>query len=125
MIDEKKIAHDMKVLDLTREEVLAMYADDDAINHDAKLFELSAEQKKVVKQMKRADKKKPTEPVKRERKPNELKRQIIDDLFTFICENWPEVAKNANIENIERQIDFSFADISFSLQLIQHRKPKK
>lgn len=125
MVDEKKIQHDMKALDLTREEVLAMYADDNEIDHDKDLFPLTAEQKKVEKAMRQADRKKTAYNfTKRERKPNELKREIIDDLFTFICENWPEVGKTADISNIERQIDFCFGDESFSLQLIQHRKPK-
>lgn len=125
MIDEKKIAHDMKALDLTREEVLAMYADDVEIDHDKDLFPLTAEQKKVEKAMRQADRKKTVYNfTKRERKPNELKREIIDDLFTFICENWPEVAATADISNVERQIDFCLGDENFSVQLIQHRKPK-
>lgn len=126
MIDEKKIAHDMKALDLTREEVLAMYADDDAVDHGANLNPLTPEQEKVAKAMRQADRKKTVYKfTKRERKPNELKREIIDDLFTFICENWPEVAGNADIQNKERQIDFNLGGENFSIQLIQHRKPKE
>ena len=55
MIDEKKVQKDMKALGLTREEVLQMYKDDEAIDHGEKLFELSAEQEKVAKKMRQAD----------------------------------------------------------------------
>ena len=63
-------------------------------------------------------------PAGRKSKPNELKREIIDDLFTFIVENWPEAAKNGDIVNKERQIDSSLNGENFSLTLTQHRKPK-
>ena len=125
MIDEKRLAGLMKTLDLSREEALALMADDKAVDRGADLHPLTAEQEKVAKKMRQADRK-PTayKWTQRERKPNELKREIIDDLFTFLCENWPEVAKNGNIANIERQIDFQLNGESFSLTLTQHRKPK-
>ena len=125
MIDEKRLAGLMKTLNLSREEALALMADDKAVDRGADLHPLTAEQEKVAKKMRQADRK-PTayKWTQRERKPNELKREIIDDLFTFLCENWPEVAKNGNIANVERQIDFQLNGESFSLTLTQHRKPK-
>ena len=125
MIDEKRLAGLMKTLDLSREEALALMADDKAVDKGADLHPLTPEQEKVAKKMRQADRKPTTYKwTQRERKPNELKREIIDDLFTFLCENWPEVAKNGNIANIERQIDFQLNGENFSLTLTQHRKPK-
>lgn len=123
---EAQIERTMKALEVTREEALEILAEDDEIDKGADLHPLTAEQEKVVKKMRQADRK-PTVynwQKKRERKPNELKREIIDDLFGFFCENWPEVAENGNIVNPERQIDFELGGESFSITLTQHRKPK-
>lgn len=123
---EAQIAKIMKELDLSREEALEMLAEDDEIERGADLHPLTAEQEEVAKKMRKADR---TPTVynwqkKRERKPNELKREIIDDLFTFLCQNWAEIAETGNISNEERQIDFVLKDKSFSLTLTEHRKPK-
>ena len=127
MIDEVKVKNLMTKLDISRDEAIEIINDDKAIDSGKDLFPLTAEQEKVAKAMRKADRK-PTVykwENKRERKPNETKRAIIDDLFTFICENWPECAKNADISNIERQIDFTLNEKSYSITLIEHRKPKK
>ena len=125
MIDEKRVAKLMKTLDLSREEVLAMLADDAKVDKGADLNPLTPEQEAVAKKMRQADRA-PTlykwDTKKRERKPNELKREIIDDFYTFLLENWVEVRETANISNPERQIDFSLGGESFSLTLVQHRK---
>lgn len=117
----------MKLLKISREEALQIIADDKKIDKGEKMaFDLTPEQEKATRKYRQADKK-PFIPnlTKRERKPNELKRTIIDDLFTFMCENWPDVAKNGDISNPERQIDFVLNGENFSLTLIQHRKPKE
>lgn len=117
----------MKLLKISREEALQIIADDKKIDKGEKMaFDLTPEQEKATRKYRQADKK-PFIPnlIKRERKPNELKRTIIDDLFTFMCENWPDVAKNGDISNPERQIDFVLNGENFSLTLIQHRKPKE
>lgn len=127
MIDEKRIADTMKKLDLTREEVLEMFADDVKVDKGADLNPLTPEQEAIAKKMRQADRG-PTlykwDTKKRERKPNELKREIIDDFYTFLLENWPETQENAEIKNIEREITFDLGGESFSLTLVQHRKPK-
>lgn len=128
MIDEKRIAKIMKTLDISREEAIEMLADDAKVDKGADLHPLTKEQEEVARKMRKADRT-PTlykwDTKKRERKPNELKREIIDDFFTFLLENWPETAENANISNIERQIDFSLGGEDFSITLIQHRKKKE
>ena len=127
MIDEKKIQKDMKALGLTREEVLQMYKDDEAIDHGEKLFELSAEQEKVAKKMRQADRT-PTayKFPKKERKPNEEKRHIIQIVKTLLeAFTLNETGENTvAVSNVERQIDFTLGDNSYSVQLICHRKAK-
>lgn len=63
---------------------------------------------------------------RRERKPNEEKRDIITwifDLFqTLQTDNMVHSVENVNIE---RQIDFKIGENHYSLTLTCHRKPKK
>ena len=46
-MDKTRVKKIMAALDCTEEEALAVIADDDAIDHGAKLFELSDAQKKA------------------------------------------------------------------------------
>lgn len=124
MIDEKKIQKAMKNLDLTREEAIEMLQEDEEIEkHDANPHPLTEEQEKVSKKM-RAAGRAPTayKFTKRERKPNDLKREIMQTLF--------ECVQNAawsvpNLTNPERTIDFTIGDRSFTVSLTEHRKPKE
>lgn len=127
MVDEKRLASMMKTLELTREEALELMEEDTKIDRmDVSKVndDLTPEQKQTVKKMKQADRKPTVYNWKKkvERKPNELKREIINDFYTFLCENWIEVRETANISNPERQIDFSLNGENFSLTLVQHRK---
>lgn len=102
---------------------LALY--DYAIEHDEKTeFDLTPEQEKASKEMRSTGTRKTTTYnfKKRERKPNETKRKIIEFLFKVI--NAETLFENATISNIERQIDFSVNEKSYSLTLTEHR-PKK
>ena len=123
MIDEKRVAHLMKTLELTREEALEMLAEDDAIDHGANPNPLTPEQEKVAKAMRQADRK-PTvyKFPKKERKPNENKRFLIQ-CFENLLQTLDDVT-NVNTSNKERQIDFSFGGEEFSITLTQHRKKK-
>lgn len=117
----------MRILGISAEEADKLLADDKEIDRGKKMdFDLTPEQEKQTRKYRQADRK-PTayKFTKRERKPNELKREIIDELFTFMCENWLEIAENGEISNKERQIDFTLNGENFSLMLTQHRKPKE
>lgn len=85
-------------------------------------FDLTEEQAKVAKKYTAVDTKKRTEYTftKRERKPNETKRELIE-IFKKALEN---VQIAPNVSNIERQIDFLFDNKEFSITLTEHR-PKK
>jgi hypothetical protein len=118
----------MKNLGITREEAEQMMRDDEAIDKGAKLFEQTAEQKAAAKAackgMARAVNAYGKE-VKRERKPNDLKRWIIARV-KVLCEGWElnGDALNVAVTNPERTIDFEIDGHSFTLTLTEHRKPK-
>ena len=102
---------------------LALY--DYAIEHDEKTeFDLTPEQEKASKEMRSTGTRKTTTYnfKKRERKPNDTKRKIIEFLFKVI--NAETLFENATVSNVERQIDFSVNEKSYSLTLTEHR-PKK
>lgn len=112
-----KIQHLMDTLDITKEEAMQLLKDDDAIDHGAKLFELSADQKKVEKKMRQADRKPTVYQFKtRTRKPNDDKREIINLLA--------DVLKDQEIEitNPERQIDFKWNGTKYRIILSAPRK---
>ena len=125
--DEKWIKSTMKALDLTREEAIEMWVDDHDIDQGkAKDFDLDPEKQKIVKEMTKAGGKaraKETKP--RERKPNDEKRTIIQDLNDFLVNNCQNYINSVEIANIEREITFKIGENDYSLTLTCHRKPKK
>ena len=127
MPDEKWIKSTMKALDLTREEAIEMWMDDHDIDQGkAKDFDLDPEKQKIVKEMTKAGGKaraKETKP--RERKPNDEKRTIIQDLNDFLVNNCQNYINSVEIANIEREITFKIGENAYSLTLTCHRKPKK
>lgn len=115
-----RIEHLMKTLDLTEEEAKQVLADDDAIDHGADLFALSAEQKKVEKKMRQADRK-PTayKFAKKERKANNAKRALIEILTNAVTENGGE---NLEVSNVEREFLFTFEGVKYKVVLSAPRK---
>lgn len=124
--------HLMKTLGLTSKEADELMLADKAIDHIKSVKEidadLSADQKKTVKQMRQADRVKgqPTayKFTTRERKPNELKEAIIDEIATFLRENSSFGSDNVEITNKNRQIAFAVGDKNFELTLVEKRTKK-
>lgn len=125
--DEKRITELMTALDISREEAIEVLQDDEDIDHDKpKDFDLSTEQLKVVaEQNRKVSHKKIESKTKRERKPNEQKRAIIEALFEFLSEKTELNLENVTISNAEKMILFDFGEEKYSLDLVQKRKPKK
>ena len=119
MDKEKQILNYMQKLGLSREEAEQLYKDEEEDN----LPELTADQKKVEKEMRQADRKKETTPRKRERKPDEDKRFLIGMLQEFI-ENPNGIYSPAKIVNPEREIELRYNDNRYRLVLMKPRKEK-
>lgn len=117
---EDKIAKLMKKLDISREEALEIIKDDEAIDKGEKLFELSADQKKTEKKMRQADRS-PTvyKFTKRERKPNETKRELVRLLQNALADFG---ATDIEVTNIERQLDFAVDGVRYRVVLSAPRK---
>lgn len=118
---EKQIAHLMKTLDISEAEAKQMIADDEAIERGADLFPLTAEQEKASKKA-RATGSRAYTFTKRERKPDNDKRELIslfDELLADVSDG------EITITNPERQIDFVYNDRKFRIVLSAPRTPSE
>lgn len=122
------VKHHMKTLDIPEAEAIQLVMDDKAIDKGEKLFELSAEQKKVAKKYAATGTKKRTVykfDTTKKKKENPIKQKIIAEIERFLNEN-PEIsAENVQITNAERQIFFQIGSNDYELTLVQKRKAKK
>lgn len=96
---------------------------DNEVEHDRPTpYDLTPEQKKEAakarKGMARAVNAYGKE-VKRERKPNEAKRELVQVIAAALADYGSEVT------NPERQVDFTWQGVSYSVTLTAHRPPKK
>lgn len=121
-IPDKDIQNFMSTLDLTEEEAINMWLDDNDYTTNETVEELTKKAKtnktdKIVVQSK-------VDKVKTERKPKEnpLKSAIIQYLYEYLAQN--PTLLNVNIENPTKTIDFITENKHFSLNLVEHR-PKK
>ena len=122
----------MRKAGFTEDEIRDMLEADKRIDKGEKLFEQTAEQKRASKQAMNGMAKSQDavnaygKKVKRERKPNEIKRKIMQFVFDAIRVNsgCQPLAPNAELTNPERTIDFQIEGRNFTLTLTEHRAPK-
>lgn len=126
--DMELVKHHMKVLDIPEAEAIQLVMDDKAVDKGEKLFELSAEQKKVAKKYAGTGTKKRTVykfDTAKKKKENPVKQKIIAEIERFLNENSEIFAENVQITNAERQIFFQIGSNDYELTLVQKRKAKK
>lgn len=124
---EQEILKTMKALDVSRAEAIGILKEDEEIDRMEMSQvdnDLTAEQKKVKKQMtKTGDKKKPTvykfdKP--KERKVDETKKRFLTAIKVLL-----EGAGCAvETPKTEAEMHFTYEDESYTLKLIKHRAPK-
>lgn len=113
----------MNILKCSYEEAYQIVLDDEAVDRGEPLpWDLTPEQLKESKKARQADRAKPKEKVKKERKVNENKQIIIADLLNFFQEN--EEFENVEVLNAERQIAFSLGGKKYELTLVEKREKK-
>lgn len=115
----------MRKLGFTDEEIQDILKSDKAIDKGEKLFNLPKELEAGAKKARQAERKKPTEPVKRERKIDNAKIDLIKILYNALVNNdderFTEMPK-IEILNPEREIEFEFDNRKFKINLIAPRK---
>ncbi len=115
-IPDKEIEKSMKVLELTKEEAIDLWLEDNDFQENEELEELDAKAKKVkVVHGASADKPK-------ERKPKTVKiseETIFNDLFDFLTENY-----NISVLKDNKLIEIKLNEKVFKLDLIETRTKK-
>jgi hypothetical protein len=122
-IPDKEIEQSMKALDLTREEAIEMYLEDEGYLDNDEQIELNEKAKKVKidHQASAIDK---TE--KKEKKVREVK--VSDEkqsLFAEIVANLAENGRNYQILKENKLISVQIGEKIFKIDLIEQRKPKQ
>lgn len=123
---EALIQKHMATLKCSREEAIDLIECDDEIDKgNTELFALTAEQKKIVRAVTKADKNPNAKrTVKRERKIDEDKKHIFD-ILRIPLEGYQ---LNGEIENLtcknEAEISFTYNGNEYTVKLTKHR-PKK
>ena len=121
---EERIAKLMKSLGCSREEALQVIEDDKRIDKGEKLFELSAEQKKVAKESCATGTKKRTV-YKFDSAKSKKKDAEKEDFIAKLHEIVAEFTENCEIANASREITFNLGENEYSLVLTKHTKKKK
>lgn len=120
-ISDKWIDKQCELLDISIQEAVDMYLADNGVVENSEQNELDTKAKKV-KINHGATESKERKKVERKREPNETKRAIISSLINAV--NEIEGVENAKITNVEKYIDFAIGDRTFTINLVEHRKPK-
>lgn len=131
-LDKYEQAHPDEKLDY---EALREQADcewyDNEVEHGEKTeYDLTAEQEKTSQGFRKGARAVNAygKTVKRERKPNEDKREIVDTVAQNLIRVYGpdgEKVEGVEVTNPERQIDFQYRGVRYSITLTAHRPPKK
>ena len=121
-IPQKEIDNLMKTLELTEQEAIKTWLDDNDYTTNEQVEELTKKAKangttKIGARVNVENKK-----VERERKANPTKALIIDQLWQKLAEI--EHISNLKVENKEKLITFSLNGNDYKIDLIQKRKSK-
>jgi len=117
-IPDAEIEKNMKLLEITKEEAIEMWLDDNEYTHNAEAEEMTEKAKKV-KRYEKSDA--PRKKVTKERKVDPDKAE----LFNLLVDG---VAVSAEVINVvgknEAEFSFKFRDGNYTVKLIKHRAPK-
>ena len=117
-IPDAEIEKNMKVLEISKEEAIEMWLDDNDYTENEVVEELTKKAKEV-KRYEKADK--PRKERKVERKVDEEKKHLLN-----LCRVPIEGAGGivTNVKN-EAEFSFTFGDNCYTVKLVKHRPPKK
>ena len=111
-----------KVLKISIPEAKEELETDKRIDRGEKLFELPPELEAGAKKARRADRKQPVA-VRRQRKPDEAKRDLIQYLESSLEDAYPDLdLGDITITNPEREMEFIYNGVRYRLTLMRPRK---
>lgn len=122
-IPDAEIENNMKVLELTKDEAIQLYLEDNdyCVNEEVERLTQKAKENKTVVHGAKSDKprKKKTTAAK-ERKPDTEKEDFIMKLADFLTKE----GYNPQVVNKSKLIEFKMGENTFKLDLIRKRTPK-
>jgi hypothetical protein len=119
-IPDTELEKSMKLLGLSKEEAIEMYLEDEGYLENEEVEELTKKAKaNKINHEAKADK--PRKTVKRERKPDVEKENIIEILANCLKNEGFE----EEITNKSKLIEFSVGENHYKLDLVKKRPPKK
>lgn len=119
-IPDAEIQKSMKLLNLSQDEAIQMWLEDEGYLENEVVEELTAKAKEnKINHEAKTDK--PRKSVKRERKPDEEKENLIKILADCLESHGFE----AKITNKSKIIEFNIGENHYKLDLIKQRPPKK
>lgn len=125
-ISDKDIENKMKLFELTKEEAIQLWLEDNDYLVNEELEELDAKAKKV----KIDHEAQSTKPRKKSEKPrtvkvSDAKKEFFSQLSQFLTDFSTENDANCTILKENKLFQIEFGGEIFKLDLIQQRKPKK
>ena len=123
-IPDEEIRKNMEILDLSEEEAIQLYLEDEGYRENEEVAELTKKAKDsgIMSTIHGAKAEKPKAKVERERKENPTKERIIAEIGKFLCQL--DGISGVNITNIGKIIEFECENKHFKLDLIQKREKK-
>ena len=119
-ISDAEIAKNMKVLDISKDEAIQMFLEDEGYLENEEVEALTAKAKaNKINHEAKADK--PRKKTVRERKPDAEKEKLIEILTKCLTNEGFET----KITNKSKLIEFSVGENQYKLDLIKKRPPKK
>lgn len=119
-IPDEEIKKNMQILEISQDEAIQMYLEDEGYLENEIVKELTRKAKENGTTKVKAKSDKVRKPVKRERKPDEEKEKIIEILQNAL----KNAGIAAEITNKSKIIEFSIENNHYKLDLIKKR-PKK
>ncbi len=121
-IPDAEIDKNSRLLGITREEAIQMYLEDEGYveNEQTAYVEELTKKAKEAKISHDAKSEKPRKQVKRERKPDEEKENLIEILANALVAEGFE----AKVTNKSKIIEFNVGENHYKLDLIKQRPPK-
>jgi hypothetical protein len=124
-IPDSDIERSMKCLELTKEEAIQLWLEDEGYleNEEQEALEKKAKENRItatIHQATSTDVRKKTQK-ERVRKENPTKEMVIAEIAALL----PKFAENIQILNVGKLISFTIGEETYEIDLKQKRKPKK
>ena len=124
-IPDADIEKSMKSLELTKEEAIQMWLEDEGYleNEEQEELERKAKENRITATIHQASAKDPRKKTQKERvrKENPTKEMIIREIAALL----PKFAEDIEILNVGKLISFRIGEEKYEIDLKQKRKPRK